>query len=84
MPHSHMRLLSDQDVALHGPDDDDDVQSVDWVTAAGDSAQPFVAIASEPVVIRALGDISGLLRAPSPQTHDPPGILTLPPRAPPV
>ena len=83
-PHSHLRLLSDQHLALHGPDDDDDVQPVDWVILAKDTAQPLVAIVSEPVMIPAPVNRYELLRAPSPRAHDPPGFLTLPPRAPPV
>ena len=84
MPHSHLRLLSDQHLALHAPDDDDDVQPVDWVILAKDSAQPFVAIVCEPVMIPAPVDSYELLPAPTPRAHDPPGLLALPPRAPPV
>ena len=53
MPHSHLRLLSDQHLAMHGPDDEDDVQSVDWVVLAKDPAQAFVAEVSEPVIVMA-------------------------------
>lgn len=84
MPHSHLRLLSDQHLALQGPDDDDDVQSLDWVLISGDFGHPLIAIASEPVMIPVPVDFYELVRAPSPQAHDPPGIATLPPRAPPV
>jgi len=84
MPHAHLRLLSDRHLAVRGPDDDDDVQPVDWVVITGDSAEPLVAIVSEPVVIPVAVDLYELVRAPSPRAHDPPGLLALPPRAPPV
>ena len=84
MPHSHLRLLSDQRLALHGPEDDDDVQPVDWVLLAQSSTQPFVAEISEPVIVSAPPARYELLRAPAPRAHDPPGLTRLPPRAPPV
>ncbi len=84
MPHFHLRLLADQHLALRGPDDDDDVQPVDWVIITGDFTEPFVAIASEPVAVPAPVDRYELVRAPSPQAHDPPELLALPARAPPA
>jgi hypothetical protein len=83
MPHFHVRLLSDQHLSLHGPDDDD-VQQVDWVVLAQASAQPFVAEISEPVIVLASPARYELLRAPAPRAHGPPGLTKLPPRAPPV
>jgi hypothetical protein len=84
MPHSHLRLLSDQYLALRGPDDDDDVQPVDWVVFAPDSAQPFVAEISEPMVVVIPPSRHEAFRSPTPSAHDPPGLINLPPRAPPV
>ena len=84
LPHSHSRVLSDPHLAMHGPDDDDDVQPVDWVILANDPAQPFVAIAGEPMAIPAPRPHVELVRAPSPRAHGPPGLPVLPPRAPPV
>jgi hypothetical protein len=84
MPHSHLRLLSNQALSLHGPDDDDDVQSVDWVVLANGSQQPFVAEISQPVMVIAPAAQHERLRAPAARAHDPPGLITLPPRAPPV
>ncbi|MFN0169896.1 MAG: hypothetical protein ACKV22_26030 [Bryobacteraceae bacterium] len=83
-PHSHLRLLSDQHRALHGPDDDDDAQAVDWVLLAQHSGQPLVAEKSEPMIVSVPPAGYELLRAPAPRAHDPPGIIQLPPRAPPV
>lgn len=84
MPHSHLRLLSAQHLALHGPDDDDDVQPVDWVVLAQNSVRPFVAEKSEPMIVSAPPERYELLRAPAPRAHDPPGLIQLPPRAPPL
>jgi hypothetical protein len=84
MPHSHLSLLSDQHLAMYGPDDDDGVQPVDWVVLAKDSVQPFVAEISEPVIVMTPPASYELSRTPTPGAHDPPGLIQLPPRAPPV
>lgn len=83
MPHSHLPL-SDQHLAMHGSDDDDGVQPIDWVLLAKDSVAPFVAENSEPAILLPPPVRHELLRAPAPRAHDPPGLIQLPPRAPPV
>lgn len=82
--HSHVGLLSDRSLAFHGLDGDDDVRPVDWVVLARDSAPSFVAVISEPLAIPAPVESYELLRVPAPRAHDPPGLPSLPPRAPPV
>ena len=84
MPHSHLPLLSDQRLSLYGPDDDDDAQPVDWVVLAKDSSPPFVFEVREPVVALAPPSRYEIPQAPAPRAHDPPGLIKLPPRAPPV
>ena len=83
IPHAHLRLLADQHPAVRGPDDDD-VQPVNWVVLANASAQPFVAVASESELISPSTVEYQCLRPPEPQAHDPPGLISLPPRSPPV
>ncbi len=83
LSHSHLGSLSHRTLALHSPGDDD-VQPIDWVVMAKDFSQPFVAITSEPNVIPSQELQYELVRAPVARAHDPPGLPSLPPRAPPA
>ncbi len=84
MPHTHLRLLSDRHLALQGPDDDDDVQSIDWVLLAKDTSQHFAFAIVVPAIAPSPAVRYELPRTPAPRAHDPPGLIKLPPRAPPV
>ena len=83
MPHTHLRLLSDQHPALRGGDDND-VQPVNWIVLANAFAQPFIAVVSQSELISPSTVAYQCLRPPEPKSHDPPGLISLPPRGPPV
>ena len=75
MPHTHVRLLADQHSVLRGPDDDNDVQPVNWVVLENASAQPFVALVSEPALDSPPDVKYQCLRPPEPHANDPPRVI---------
>ncbi|MBI3211051.1 MAG: hypothetical protein HYZ37_19370 [Candidatus Solibacter usitatus] len=84
MPHSHASLLAGLHPVLQGPDDDDDVTSMEWVLLKLSVPQLFVAESSERTFALPPPARQKILRAPEPRAHDPPGLSKLPPRSPPV
>ena len=84
-PHAHLPSLADAHATLEqADDDDDDAQSVDWVGLAAVSAHVFVTEFHEPFVVGPALVRYEMSPAPTPRGHDPPSLLSLPPRAPPV
>ena len=84
LPHSHLNLASHRVPGLYAPDDEDDVQSSDLVAVVKGLALAFVAIVTDTVAVPAPEEQHYLVRTPAARGHDPPRLLTLPPRAPPA
>lgn len=84
MPHSHWGMQADQFSAIRGPNPNDDVQPLTWVALANLSVPPLVAVVADSEPILPAPKAYPLSPAPEPQAHDPPGLVSLPPRSPPV
>jgi hypothetical protein len=84
VPHTHMRLLGYDGRAFCVPDEDDDVQPVDWVLLGADWGPPLAVLVAGPFVPLPPVERGEFFRAPSPRAHDPPGLPNVPTRAPPV
>jgi hypothetical protein len=84
LSHVHASQLFHSKLAMHAADDDDDVQSLEWILLVDDSAHPFLGVVAEAIAVPAPEQRHGLVRMPAPCAHDPPFLDAGSSRAPPA